>query len=59
MRRPQHQSQSLPPQQPAAGHHYSPGLESTFVDPYLIVLLEWAITGMVPDLVWAPDFFGL
>ena len=38
MRRSQHQSQSLPPQQPTAGHHYSPGLESTLTDPNLIVL---------------------
>ena len=38
MRRSQHQSQSLPPQQPTAGHHYSPGLESTLSDSYLTVL---------------------
>ena len=54
MRRSQHQSQSLPPQQPTAGHHYSPGLESTLSDPnlYCIVLRMQYLGEMLSEVVF-------
>ena len=54
MRRSQHQSQSLPPQQPTAGHHYSPGLESTLGDPnlYCIVLRMQCLCKMVSEIAF-------